>query len=92
MKRLIGLVAVVAALALSLFVGRSAGAAGKGDTFTLLCGSQTYTVVDLAPHDNAAVFTNGTMLFAVVGPQGASGAVACTIDGNGPLPFIITPV
>jgi hypothetical protein len=92
MKRLIALSAAVAAVALSLFVGGAAGAAGKGDTFTLVCGSQTYVVQDLAPHDNAAVFTNGSMIFAIVGPQGASGAVPCTIDGNGPFPFVIRSV
>ena len=92
MKRLIWLVTAVAALTLALFVGSSAAAAGKGSTFTLECGSQTYSVVDLAPHDTAAVFTNGTMLFVIVGPQGAPGVVPCTIDGNGPFPFIITSI
>jgi hypothetical protein len=92
MKRLIALMAVIAAVTLTLFVGRAAGAAGKGDTFTLVCGSQTYSVVDLAPQDNAAVFTNGTMIFVIVGPQGAPGVVPCTVDGHGPYPFIITSI
>ena len=96
MMRLLALMAVIAAVTLSLFVGSAAGAAGKGDTFTLVCstqtGTQTYTVVDLAPHDNAAVFTNGSMIFAIVGPQGATGVVPCTIDGNSPFPFVIRSV
>jgi hypothetical protein len=96
MKRIIAAIAVAVTLTLTLFVGGAAATAGKGDTFTLVCttqtGTQTYTVVDLAPHNNAAVFTNGTMIFAIVGPQGATGVVPCTIDGNGPYPFVIKSV
>lgn len=93
MKRLIGVVGVVAALAVSLFVG-FAGA--DSTTFTLVCAGQTYTVTK--PNESASVYTNGTLNFVtdvggIIGRGTAPpNAVLCTINGEGPLPFIITRV
>ena len=87
---LAGSVVAVAALA-----GLTGTAAASGGTFTLQCGTQTFTVVK--PNDNAASYTNGQMVFVnAIGALKTDGvaqpnAVLCTIDGFGPIPFIITP-
>jgi hypothetical protein len=91
MKRLISLVSILAALAVSVSVG-AAGA--DSTTYTLQCGTDTFTVTK--PNESAAVYTNGTMTFvtaigAIIGSSPGQNAVLCTINGFGPVPFIITP-
>ena|SRR5919201_4701588 len=90
MKRLICLAGIVAALAVSLFVGI---ARADSTTYTLQCGTNTYTVTKA--NESASVYTNGTMNFvtaigALIG-SGHPPATLCTINGFGPIPFIITP-
>jgi hypothetical protein len=91
-KQFMAVVGVVAALAVSVFAG-FAGA--DSTTFTLQCGTNTYTVTK--PNESAAVYTNGTLNFVTdVGADIGSGtatpnALLCTINGEGPFAFIITP-
>jgi len=83
---------VTAALAVSTGV---AVAAPSGDSYTLQCGTTTYEVVK--PDENAAVYTNGTLQFVTAigafmsGGTAQPNAVLCTINGFGPVPFVITP-
>ena len=85
----------VGAAAITLAWGLADAALASGSTYTLQCGSTTYTVVKA--NDNAASYTNGTMIFVnAIGAIKTDGtaqptAVACTINGFGPIPFIITP-
>ena len=71
-------------------------AAQPAETFTLQCGTETFTVVKA--NESAAVYTNGSMNFinaigAIIGTDAAQpNATLCTIDGFGPIPFIITPI
>jgi hypothetical protein len=89
--------AALAALATAGLVASAgtATAANSGDTYTLQCGTASYQVVK--PNENAATYTNGTMVFVTaIGAFMSDGtaqpnAVLCTINGFGPVPFIITP-
>ena len=94
MRRLISL-AIAGSAAIPLVWGLAGTAVASGSTFTLQCGSATYTVVK--PNDNAASYTDGEMIFVnAIGAIKTGGvaqpkAVPCTLDGFGPIPFIITP-
>lgn len=73
-----------------------AGSAGADTTaYRLQCGSQTYTVTK--PNESAAVYTNGSVTFVTaIGYFKSDGsaqpqAVQCTLNGFGPIPFVITP-
>jgi hypothetical protein len=93
MKRLAGVIGLAAALAAPLSSG---SAQADNTTYTLQCGATTYTVVK--PNESAAVYTNGTLQFVtaigtIIGDGTAPpNAVLCTINGFGPLPFIVTAV
>ena len=94
MKRLHAAVVAVAAAAVPVFVV-SGPARAADSTFTLQCGSQTYTVTK--GNENAASYSDGTRVFVNgIGAIKTDGraqptAVLCTINGFGPIPFIITP-
>jgi hypothetical protein len=66
-----------------------------GATYTLQCGTNTYTVVK--SNENSATYTNGTTEFItaigaiLAGGSAQPNAVPCTINGFGPVPFLITP-
>jgi hypothetical protein len=69
--------------------------AADATTYTLNCNGTAYTVVK--GNESAASYTDGTMNFITaigsIKTNGTAqpGAVLCTINGFGPIPFVITP-
>jgi hypothetical protein len=88
---------MMAVLVSVLFGAVVAGAAVAKDatTYQLVCGSDTYTVVKGS--ENASTYTDGQRNFvtAIGSIKTGGGAqpqtVECTINGFGPVPFLITP-
>jgi hypothetical protein len=90
MKRLVGLL-IIAVLGMAIVVGL---ASADSTTYTLQCGTDAFIVVK--PNENAALYTDGNLNFvtaigAIIGNGAAPNAVLCTINGFGPIPFIVTP-
>jgi hypothetical protein len=92
-------ICVVLLLALSLLalLGLAGPAGAQSETFTFVCqtasGTQTFELGK--PNPNAATFTNGTtILVSAIGANISGGtaqptAVPCTVNGEGPFPFLI---
>ena len=67
------------------------------ETFVFVCetttGTETFQLAK--PSGNSAIFTNGTTLLvyaigaSITGGSAQSAAVPCTINGEGPFPFLI---
>jgi hypothetical protein len=87
--------AILVAVSLLLGFARSASAQ---DTFTFVCqtanGTQTFSNLT-KPNPNSAVFTNGTTKLVsaigatITGGTAQSMAASCTVNGEGPFPFLI---
>ena len=84
-------------LALLLELGVAGSANAQSETFTLVCqtssGQQTFELGKPSP--SSATFTNGTTILvsaigaSVTGGTAQSNAVLCTVNGEGPFPFLI---
>jgi hypothetical protein len=82
---------------LSLLLGLARSASAQSETFTFVCetasGTQTFELGK--PNPNSATFTNGTTILVsaiganVTGGTAQSNAVPCTVNGEGPFPFLI---
>jgi hypothetical protein len=82
---------------LSLLLGLARSASAQSETFTFVCetasGTQTFELGK--PNPNSATFTNGTTILVsaiganVTGGTAQSNAVLCTVNGEGPFPFLI---
>jgi hypothetical protein len=88
----------VTVLAAAGAIGGFAGQASADSTsLDFVCqtqtGTQTFELVK--PNGNSAIFTNGTALLvsaigaSVTGGSAQKGAVPCTVNGEGPFPFLI---
>ena len=92
MRRTAFTLAALLAIAVLLGVARSANAAGG--TYTLQCGSSAPVTV-VKPNDSAAIYTNGSTIYiTAIGAIKSDGSaqsqsVPCTINGFGPIPFLI---
>jgi hypothetical protein len=86
---------VLVTLSISLGLARSANA--QSETFTFVCetatGTQTFELSK--PNPNSATFTNGTTILVsaiganITGGTAQGSAVLCTVNGEGPVPFLI---
>jgi hypothetical protein len=97
MRSVSSIVALVVLVAFSVLVGFAGSATADPETFTFVCqtaaGTQTFALEK--PSGNSAIFTNGTTLLvsaigaSVTGGAAQPTAVACTVNGEGPFPFLI---
>lgn len=97
MRKTLVAFAVVLLLSLSVLFGLARGAEAQGETFTFVCetanGTQTFELGK--PNANSAIFTNGTTTLvsaigaSITGGVAQSNAVECTVNGEGPFPFLI---
>ena len=77
---------------LTLLLG-AAPAGAQDETFTFVCGTQTFELSK--PNPNSAIFTNGTTILvsaigaSITGGTAQANAVECTVNGEGPFPFLI---
>lgn len=95
-KSLPGKASRAAVLGASVLLAIAPAAHGdSGTTYTLQCGTHTYTVQK--SNENSAAYTDGTTEFItaigaiLAGGSAQPNAVSCTINGFGPVPFVITP-
>jgi hypothetical protein len=97
MRKAICVTGLVALVTLSLLFSLTGWASAQSETFTFVCetasGTQTFELGK--PNPNSATFTNGTTILVsaiganVTGGTAQSNAVLCTINGEGPFPFLI---
>jgi hypothetical protein len=88
---------VLVTLSLLLCLARPANAQSE-ETFTFVCetasGTQTFELGK--PNPSSAIFTDGTAILVsaigadITGGAAQPNAVPCTINGEGPFPFLIT--
>ena len=89
--------AVFVVITLALLLGLARSASAQSETFTFVCetasGTQTFQLGK--PNPNSATFTNGTTILVsaiganITGGTAQSDAVLCTVNGEGPFPFLI---
>lgn len=97
MRKALCAIALLALLSLSVLFGFARGAKAQSETFTFVCetasGTQTFEL--RKPNGNSATFTNGTTTLvsaigaSITGGAAQSSAVQCTVNGEGPFPFLI---
>jgi hypothetical protein len=89
--------ALAVVLALAVFIGFVGPANAESETLTFVCqtatGTQTFMLSK--PNPNSATFTNGTTILvsaigaSITGGTAQANAVQCTVNGEGPFPFLI---
>jgi hypothetical protein len=89
---------IIVLVTLSLVLGLARSASAQSETFTFVCettsGTQTFENLT-KPNPNSAKFTDGTTILVsaiganVTGGTAQSNAVLCTVNGEGPFPFLI---
>ena len=97
MRKTICVAGLLVLLTLSLVLGLARSARAQSETFTFVCetasGTQTFELGK--PNPNSAKFTDGTTILVsaiganVTGGTAQSNAVPCTVNGEGPFPFLI---
>jgi hypothetical protein len=97
MRNVVRLIAL-AVVAFALLVGLTRSARAQSETFTFVCqtatGTQRFENL-VKPNPNSATFTNGTtFLISAIGANVSGGAaqpnaVLCTVNGEGPFPFLV---
>lgn len=97
MRNAIRVAGLTVLVTLSLLLGLARSASAQSETFTFVCetasGTQTFELGK--PNPNSATFTNGTTILVsaiganVTGGTAQSNAVPCTVNGEGPFPFLI---
>jgi hypothetical protein len=97
MRRIRSTVALTVLVVFGVDVGFVGSASADSTSFDLVCqtasGTQTFTLVK--PNQNSAIFTDGTALLvsaigaSVTGGAAQQQAVPCTVNGEGPFPFLI---
>ena len=97
MRKALCVAGLVVLVALSLLIGLARSANAQSETFTFVCettsGTQTFELGK--PNPNSATFTNGSTILVsaiganVTGGTAQSSAVLCTVNGEGPFPFLI---
>jgi hypothetical protein len=94
MRKALCFTGLLVVLAVSLLTG---SAQAQSETFTFVCetasGTQTFELGK--PNPNSAIFTNGSTILVsaiganITGGTAQSNAVLCTVNGEGPFPFLI---
>src|SRR4030095_11481851 len=89
--------ALLVLITLSLLLGLARSADAQSETFTFVCetasGTQPFERGKANP--TSATFTNGTTILVsaiganITGGRAQSNAVPCTVNGAGPVPFVI---
>jgi hypothetical protein len=97
MRNTICVAGLLVLVTFSLLLALARSASAQSETFTFVCetasGTQTFEL--RKPNPNSATFTNGTTLLVsaiganVTGGTAQSNAVLCTVNGEGPFPFLI---
>jgi hypothetical protein len=97
MRKVLCAIALAAVVALSVLGGLAQSAQAQSETFTFVCdtasGTQTFELGK--PNGNSAVFTDGSTTLvsaigaSITGGAAQSAAVECTVNGEGPFPFLI---
>jgi hypothetical protein len=97
MRKAICVAGLIVLVTLSISLGLARSANAQSETFTFVCetatGTQTFQLSK--PNPNSATFTNGTtILISAIGANITGGkaqgtAVLCTVNGEGPFPFLI---
>jgi hypothetical protein len=97
MRNAIRVAGLTVLVTLSLLLGLARSASAQSETFTFVCetasGTQTFELGK--PNPNSATFRNGTTILVsaiganVTGGTAQSNAVPCTVNGEGPFPFLI---
>jgi hypothetical protein len=97
MRKTICVAGLLVLVMLSLLLGLARSASAQSETFTFVCetasGTQTFELGK--PNPNSAKFTDGTTILVsaiganVTGGTAQSNAVPCTVNGEGPFPFLI---
>jgi hypothetical protein len=97
MRKTICVAGLLVLLTLSLVLGLARSASAQSETFTFVCetasGTQTFELAK--PNPNSAIFTDGTTILVsaiganITGGTAQSNAVPCTVNGEGPVPFLI---
>ena len=96
-KKALNATGLVVLLMVSLMLALARPARADVETFTFVCetanGTQTFELAK--PNGNSAIFTDGTTILvsaigaSITGGSAQPGAVPCTINGEGPFPFLI---
>jgi hypothetical protein len=98
MRKAVCVAGIIVLVTLSLALGLARSAGAQSETFTFVCetASGTQTFENLSkPNPNSATFTDGTTILVsaiganVTGGTAQSKAVLCTVNGEGPFPFLI---
>jgi hypothetical protein len=97
MRKTLCLAAFMVLLGMSLLLAFARSASAQ-ETFTFVCetasGPQTFTDVT-KPNPSSAIFKSGSTILvsaigaSITGGTAQSSAVACTVNGEGPFPFLL---
>jgi hypothetical protein len=97
MRKALCLTGLLVVLGVSLLLGLARSAQAQSEAFTFVCempsGTQTFEL--RKPNPNSATFTNGSTILVsaigsnITGGTAQSNAVLCTVNGEGPFPFLI---